>query len=84
MGENSIFQVEEIVYKSVVVGMDKRSSKNSTKISVARGRPSGTLVNFGCPAPAAQDSLVWIPGTDLHSTHQAMLWRLPTYKIEEH
>ena len=26
---------------------------------------------------------VWIQGADLHTTHQAMLWWHPTYKIEE-
>ena len=26
---------------------------------------------------------VWIPGLDLHTTHRAMLWQHPTYKIEE-
>ena len=32
---------------------------------------------------AALGSPVLIPGTDLNPAHQAMLWRRPTYKIEE-
>ena len=36
-----------------------------------------------CSASAARVSLVKILGTDLHTTHQAMLWRHPTGKIEE-
>ena len=34
-------------------------------------------------ASAAQGSLLWIPGADLHTTYQAMLWQASTYKIEE-
>ena len=34
-------------------------------------------------ALAAQGSQVWIPGADLHTTGQAMLWQGPAYRIEE-
>ena len=46
--------------------------------------PSGVVVKFVCSASAAQASQVWILGADLHISHQAMLWRCPTYKIEEY
>ena len=48
-----------------------------------RGRPSGAVVKFTCSALAAWGLWVWILGADLHTGHQAMLWRHPTYKIEE-
>ena len=41
------------------------------------------MVNFACSALAAQGSQVWIPGADLHTTYQAMLWRCPMYRVEE-
>ena len=47
------------------------------------GWPSGVVVKFVCLASAARHSWVQIPGTDIHITHQAMLWWCPTYKIEE-
>ena len=46
-------------------------------------QPSGAAVKCACSASAAQGSPVWIPGANLHTTHQAMLWRCPTHKIEE-
>ena len=49
----------------------------------SRGQPSGIVVNFVHTASAAQGSQVRIPGTDLHTVHQAMLWWHPMYKIEE-
>ena len=47
------------------------------------GWPGGVVVKFVCSALAAQGSRVQIPGVDLHTTHQAMLWQHPTYKREE-
>ena len=41
------------------------------------------VVKFVYSASVAWGSQVQILGTDLHTTHQAMLWRHPTYKIEE-
>ena len=41
------------------------------------------MVEFPCSDSAAQGLKVWIPGVDLHTAHQAMLWWRPTYKIEE-
>ena len=46
--------------------------------------PGGVVVKFVYPALAAAWGLqVWIPGTDIHTAHQAMLWWHLTYKIEE-
>ena len=36
---------------------------------------SGTIVKFTCSALTAQGSLVWIPGVDLCTACQAMLWQ---------
>ena len=41
------------------------------------------MVKFMCSTLAAWGLPVWILGVDLHTTHQAMLWWHPTYKIEE-
>ena len=46
-------------------------------------RPGGTVVKFVHSALVARGSQVRIPGTDVHTTHQAMLWQCPIYKIEE-
>ena len=47
------------------------------------GWPSGLVVKFTRSASEACGLLVQIPHADLHTAHQAMLWRCPTYKIEE-
>ena len=36
--------------------------------------PGGIVVNFVCPASVAQGSPVQIPGVDLRTAYQAMLW----------
>ena len=41
------------------------------------------MVKFAHSASEAQGSRFWIPGADLHTANQAMLWRHPTYKTEE-
>ena len=46
--------------------------------------PSSVVIKFALSALAAQGTLVWILGTDLHTTHQATLWWHPTYKTEKH
>ena len=48
-----------------------------------RSWASGLVVKFTHFALAAWGSQVQIPGMDLHTTHQAMLWWPLTYKIEE-
>ena len=45
-----------------------------------RGWPSGVVVKFEHSALASWGSRVRIPGADLCTAHQAMLWQHPTYK----
>ena len=40
-----------------------------------KGQPSGLEVMFACSASVAQGSLVQIPGADLCTAYQAMLWQ---------
>ena len=47
------------------------------------GWPGSIVVTFTCSALVAQGLWLWIPGADLHTTHQAMLWQHPSDKIEE-
>ena len=47
---------------------------------LVKGRPGGIVVKFTSSSLLAQGSLAQILGVDLHTTHQAMLWRNPTYK----
>lgn len=42
---------------------------------------SGTMVKLVSSASVARGSQVWIPGTDLRTAHQAMLWQHPTYNL---
>ena len=44
--------------------------------------PHGRVVNFVRSASVSQGLLVQILGTDLHTTHQAMLWQHPTEKSQ--
>ncbi len=44
------------------------------------GRPCGVVVKLGVLHFAGLGLWVQIPGVDLHTTHQAMLWWHPTYK----
>ena len=41
----------------------------------AGGQPGGTAVKFPCSVLAARGLLVQIPGADLRTAHQAMLWQ---------
>lgn len=43
-----------------------------------RGWPVGIAVKFTHSPLMARDLQVWILGPDLHTTHQAVLWRHPT------
>ena len=45
--------------------------------------PGAIVVKFPCSTSVALGLRVQIPGVDLHTTHQAMLWLCPTYKIKE-
>ena len=55
----------------------------SQETAMIGGRASDAVVKFVNSASAAQGLQIWIPGTDLHTPHQAMLWQHPTYKTEE-
>ena len=50
------------------------------KMGKMRGWPAGLVVKFTHSALAAWSSWVQIPGADLHTAHQAMLWQHPTYE----
>ena len=63
-----------IIYKT----NEWKTDKNRTS-----GQPSGVVVKFAHSASAAQGSLVQMPGADLHTAHQDMLWQCPIYKAEE-
>ena len=41
------------------------------------------VFKFPCSASAVKGLQVQMPGGDLHTTHWAMLWQHPTYKIKE-
>ena len=56
------------------------SDINKSLKKLERGQPSGIVVKFTCFALVVRGSQVWIPGTDLHTAHQAMLWQHSTYK----
>ena len=45
-----------------------------------QGWPGGTVVKFACSTSAAWGLWAQIPGADLGTAHQAMLWLRPTYK----
>ena len=47
------------------------------------GQRGGIVVKFAHSASVTQGSRVRILGMDLDTAHQAMLWRCPTYKLEE-
>ena len=46
-----------------------------TQIEVLRGQPGGAPVEFTCSASVARGLLVQIPGVDLRTACQAMLWQ---------
>ena len=58
--------------------------KINIKKSFRRGQSGGGVVKFACCALVARGRGVQILGTDLHITHQAMLWQHSICKkIEE-
>ena len=62
----------------------KRDAINrSLMFKNSEGPACGTEVKFVHSAWAARGSWVRIPGTDLHTAHQAMLWWWPIYNVEE-
>ena len=59
------------------------SIRQTLKSNNDRGQPGGVVVKFAHSASVARGTWVWVPGTDLHTAHQAKLWRHPAYKIKE-
>ena len=46
------------------------------EIHETRGRPGGVEVKVMHFPLVTQGLQVWVPGMDLHTTHQAMLWEV--------
>ena len=58
--------------------LNKCSQEEPRKIfkrTAMRGWPSGALVKFTYSASVARSLPVQIPGVDLHTARQAMLWQ---------
>ena len=49
----------------------------ATNIKITRGRPGGAMVEFAHSASAAWGLSFQIPGADLSTACQAMLWQVP-------
>ena len=47
-----------------------------------QGQPRGIVVKFAHSPSVARGSQVQIPGADLHTICQAILWQHPTHKME--
>ena len=69
---------ERIVYTDLGVSI---SVNRTIKRGSFRGQLGGVVVGFMHSTLAAWALQVQIPGTDLHTAHQAVLWQCPTYKI---
>ena len=61
-------------------GLKKRLRDIKNKIRRFRGQPGGIVVEFTRCTLVAWGLWVWILGVNLHTAHQAMLWRHPTQK----
>ena len=59
----------------IIKGSSKLSLLSFTKLNW-RGQPGGTAVKFARSALVAQGLLVQIPGVDLRTASQAMLWQV--------
>ena len=56
-------------------GMISRDMNFIANKNKYQGQPDGVVVRFVCSASAAWGSPVEVPGVDLCTTHQAMLWQ---------
>ena len=54
--------------------------KVTLKNRLKSGRAGDVVVDLMCSASLDWGLQVWMPGTDLHTAHQAMLWRCPHTK----
>ena len=82
-GKSNIFQCQDLLteYLKKIYFFDFLI--NFLKVRSHWGWPGGVVVEFVFSALVAWGSWTQILGVDLHTTHQGMLWRCPTYKIEE-
>ena len=70
--------VGQLVYQRQTTRVPLESEQNikhSSQKLHQRGWPGGTAVKFTRSASAAQGTPVWIPGTDLRTACQDMLWQ---------
>ena len=68
----------ELPYDPAIPLLDiyPKNIKTLTQKDICRGWPCGVVVKFACSALVAWGSQVWIPGADLRTTYQAMLWQM--------
>ena len=53
------------------------------KVIIRQGQFTCVVAKLVCSTLVARGSWDQIPGADLHTTHQAVLWQCHTYKIDE-
>ena len=63
--------------------MQLHYSLTAVNVVMGHGGQLGDVVVKFVHTAEAWGSWVWIPGVDLHATHQATLWWHPTYKIKK-
>ena len=81
------YQQYSIKIEDIIIKIYKYTEKLSSKIYVTKlwqwGWPEGIAVRFMRSASVVWGLWVQIPGKDLHTAHQAMLWQHLTYRVEE-
>ena len=83
--EPPVFWIIPLAASAIAWSRDETACQALPKLQVQeqrRGQPDG-VVKCMRSALVAWGLWVQIPGVDLHTTHQAMLWWCPTHKIEE-
>ena len=79
-GKKAKYKLQKDTYAEISYLWSSKTYKTKQYRSLGQGRPSDWVVKVVCFALAAWGLLVWILGVDLHTAHQAMLWRRPTEK----
>ena len=69
----------EKVYLNILISLKYIFTIYKKKTCI-KGQPGGTVVESAHSASAAWGSQVWIPGMDLHTTHQAQCGGIPFTK----
>ena len=72
----SVLEVNSLMSKYTPTLSTKRKTCYLQCLKISRGHPGGVVVNFSHTASAAGGLPVWIPGADLHTAYQAMLWQV--------